>query len=118
MLLGLSAAALGYVLLVATYRLYFHPINKFPGPKLAAVTSLYGFYFNVVKGGRYLWEIEKMHKKYGAIVLSHEATSAKHLFSQVLSSELIPTRSTSRTLIFTRKYMRQNYVTKTPSSLD
>lgn len=80
MLLGLFAAALGYVLLVAIYRLYLHPISKFPGPKLAAVTSLYGFYFNVVKGGRYLWEIEKMHKKYGAIALSHEATSAKHIF--------------------------------------
>ncbi|KAJ5784893.1 uncharacterized protein N7503_010105 [Penicillium pulvis] len=68
MLLGLSAAALGYVFLVAIYRLYLHPISKLPGPKLAAVTSLYGFYFNVVKGGRYLWEIEKMHKKYGPIV--------------------------------------------------
>jgi len=65
MLLVLSAAALGYVFLGAIYRLYFHPISKIPGPKLAAVTSLYGFYFNVVKGGRYMWEIEKMHDKYG-----------------------------------------------------
>lgn len=65
MLLVLFAAVLSYVLLRAIYRLYFHPISKFPGPKLAAITSLYGFYFNVIKGGRYLWEIEKMHQRYG-----------------------------------------------------
>ncbi|CDM33000.1 Cytochrome P450 [Penicillium roqueforti FM164] len=53
---------------VVIYRLYFHPLSKFPGPKLAALTSLYEFYYNVVLGGRYLWEIERMHEKYGPIV--------------------------------------------------
>jgi hypothetical protein len=47
------------------YRLQFHPLSKFPGPKLAALTSLYEFYYNVVLGGRYLWEIERMHEQYG-----------------------------------------------------
>ncbi|KAJ5898140.1 Benzoate 4-monooxygenase cytochrome P450 [Penicillium tannophilum] len=49
----------------AIYRLYAHPLSGFPGPKLAAVTSLYEFYYDVVKSGMYLWEIERMHEKYG-----------------------------------------------------
>lgn len=54
---------------VVIYRLYFHPLSKFPGPKLAALTSLYEFYYNVVLGGRYLWEIERMHEKYGKNII-------------------------------------------------
>ena len=56
---------LSFVFGVVIYRLQFHPLSKFPGPKLAALTSLYEFYYNVVLGGRYLWEIERMHEQYG-----------------------------------------------------
>ena len=54
----------------AVYRLYFHPLSKFPGPKLAAITTLYEGYYDVVHQGRYLWEMEKMHKKYGRHISS------------------------------------------------
>ena len=54
-----------YVVCGAIYRLYFSPIAKFPGPKLAALTLWYEFYYDVIKRGRYTWEIGKMHKKYG-----------------------------------------------------
>lgn len=54
-----------YVVLGAIYRLYFHPLSKFPGPKLAAITHLYEFYFNIIKDGMFIWEIERMHQKYG-----------------------------------------------------
>jgi hypothetical protein len=47
------------------YRLYFHPLSKFPGPKLAAASTLYEFYYNVIQGGRYLFVIEELHRKYG-----------------------------------------------------
>ncbi len=30
-----------------------------------AATSLYHFYYDVIQGGVYVWEIEKMHQKYG-----------------------------------------------------
>ena len=64
--LAISAGLLFlYVFWHAVYRLYFSPIAKFPGPKLAALTLWYEFYFDVVKRGRYTWEIGKMHEKYG-----------------------------------------------------
>ncbi|KAJ5826070.1 hypothetical protein N7474_003208 [Penicillium riverlandense] len=50
------------------YRLNGHPLASFPGPKLAAATFLYEFYYDVLKGGMYLWEIERMHEIYGPIV--------------------------------------------------
>ena len=54
-----------YLAGLAVYRLYFSPIAKFPGPKLAALTLWYEFYFDVIKQGQYTWEIGRMHDKYG-----------------------------------------------------
>ena len=54
-----------YALSIITYRLVFSPIAKFPGPKLAALTTYYELYYDVVHKGKYLFEIEKMHDKYG-----------------------------------------------------
>jgi len=54
-----------YLTFTCVYRLYFHPIAGFPGPKLAAITTWYEGYFDIVKKGQYIFEIEKMHKKYG-----------------------------------------------------
>lgn len=51
------------------YRLYFHPLAKFAGPKLAAMSSLYEFYHNVIKDGLFFREIERMHDKYGKSVI-------------------------------------------------
>lgn len=54
-----------YLVVRSIYRLYFHPLSKFPGPKLAALTHLYEFYYDAIKGGKYLWEIQRMHDQYG-----------------------------------------------------
>ncbi|KAJ5312793.1 hypothetical protein N7508_003623 [Penicillium antarcticum] len=62
------ASLLGFFALRTIYNLYFHPLSKFPGPKIAAATFLYEFYYDVIKSGMYLWEIERMHKEYGPIV--------------------------------------------------
>lgn len=53
---------------VVIYRLYAHPLASFPGPRLAAATFLYEFYFDVIKGGMYIWEIERMHEQYGQCI--------------------------------------------------
>ncbi|KAH6693326.1 cytochrome P450 [Leptodontidium sp. MPI-SDFR-AT-0119] len=50
------------------WRLYFSPLAKFPGPKLAAATLLYEMYYDIVAGGQYTFKIRDMHEKYGPIV--------------------------------------------------
>ncbi|BCS03651.1 cytochrome P450 [Aspergillus luchuensis] len=64
----LGIALLTYHAFRSIYRLCFHPLRKIPGPKLAAITYGYEFYYNVIKGGKFVWEIERMHKIYGPII--------------------------------------------------
>ncbi|KND87123.1 Trichodiene oxygenase [Tolypocladium ophioglossoides CBS 100239] len=67
-IIALSAAALVYVLGRVIYLLYLSPIAHFPGPKIAAVTHWYGFYYDAICGGQYVWKVEQMHQKYGPVV--------------------------------------------------
>ncbi|RAL66217.1 hypothetical protein DID88_005889 [Monilinia fructigena] len=53
---------------LVVYRLFFSPLAKFPGSKLAAATSWYEFYFDYWLEGKYVFEIERMHKMYGPII--------------------------------------------------
>ena len=48
-----------------TYRLTFHPLSKYPGPRLAAATYWYEYYYDVTKQGSFIWQILALHKKYG-----------------------------------------------------
>jgi hypothetical protein len=57
-----------YLVSLTVYRLYFSPIAQFPGPKLAALTKWYEFYYDVVQKGQFTFQIQKMHKKYGTKV--------------------------------------------------
>lgn len=62
---GLLAALLLYCISLVVSRLYLSPIASFPGPKLAAATEWYEFYYQLVKGGQWGHAVEKMHEKYG-----------------------------------------------------
>lgn len=55
---------------VVVYRLYFHPLAKFPGPKIAAATQLYEEYYDALKGGQYMFKIAELHRKYGESIAS------------------------------------------------
>jgi hypothetical protein len=60
------SALIVYFASVAAFRLFFHPLAKFPGPKLAAVTLYYEAYYDVVCYGQYTFKIKELHQKYGA----------------------------------------------------
>ncbi|PLB35237.1 cytochrome P450 [Aspergillus candidus] len=65
----IAAIGLGTFLFArAVYRVFFHPLRKVPGPTFAAATYLYEFYYDVILGGRYIFQIEKLHQKYGPII--------------------------------------------------
>ncbi|KAL7905492.1 cytochrome P450 [Trichoderma velutinum] len=52
----------------AVWRLFFSPLSHIPGPKLAAVSYWYEFYYDVICQGRFLWKIGELHRQYGPIV--------------------------------------------------
>ncbi|KAG6038752.1 hypothetical protein E4U41_003751 [Claviceps citrina] len=57
-----------YVVTIAVQRLYLSPIAHIPGPRLAALTQYYEFYYDIILGGKYTFKILEMHKKYGSVV--------------------------------------------------
>ncbi|KAK3346444.1 cytochrome P450 family protein [Lasiosphaeria hispida] len=57
-----------YLLSLATYRLVLSPLAKFPGPRLAALSNWYEFYYDVILQGKFTAHIQQLHKKYGPIV--------------------------------------------------
>lgn len=62
MLMGVSVVYAAYL---TFFRLVLSPVAGFPGPKIAAVTGWYEFYYDFFLKGKYLYEIEKMHDRYG-----------------------------------------------------
>ena len=60
-----AAAWVLYATVVVIRRLYFSPLSNFPGPKLAAATLWYEFFWDVVNPGFMIWRIQDMHRKYG-----------------------------------------------------
>lgn len=60
-------ALTGWLSGTVIYRRFFHPLAKIPGPFLPAVTRLYAFYYNVIKGGVFYLEIERLHEVYGQL---------------------------------------------------
>jgi hypothetical protein len=66
----LVTATLWVAFLVAQviYRLFLHPLAKFPGSTLASCSYLYEFYYDVIKRGKYVHKIEEMHRRYGPII--------------------------------------------------
>ncbi|PBK81004.1 hypothetical protein ARMGADRAFT_896656, partial [Armillaria gallica] len=67
-------------------------LSKFPGPKLAAVSRLYHFYYDVVVGREILSNLAELHKVYGNLGLrlhfsEHSAYSDIYQMGMNLTTE-------------------------------
>ncbi|PWY71706.1 benzoate 4-monooxygenase cytochrome P450 [Aspergillus heteromorphus CBS 117.55] len=49
-----------------TYNISLHPLRKYPGPKLASVSSLYNTYWDCT--GRHHVQIKNLHDQYGDVI--------------------------------------------------
>lgn len=67
---SLLALQLAYTIYVLTSRIFLSPLRNIPGPKLAALTSWYEFYFDAIQQGRFVWKVRDLHSEYGLSVLS------------------------------------------------
>lgn len=66
--LTLLCILIAYIVFVVFRRLYLSLISPFPGPKLAAATYLYEFYYDIILGGQYIFKVKEMHEKYGPVI--------------------------------------------------
>ncbi|KAK1783780.1 cytochrome P450 [Copromyces sp. CBS 386.78] len=57
-----------YTIYVAIYRLYLSPLASIPGPRLAALTQWYEFYYDIILPGQFVFKTVELHKKYGPII--------------------------------------------------
>lgn len=78
---ALSIAA--YFLTLVFYRLWLHPLSRFPGPKLAAISRWYEGYWDLVHNGQYTFRIAEFHKQYGGYC--HRLTPASHSTADLLA---------------------------------
>ena len=62
-------AGLAYYASILIYRLTLHPLAGLPGPKLAGATLWYEFWFDVVKEGKYQFEIQRLHMTYESPII-------------------------------------------------
>ncbi|KAF1833619.1 cytochrome P450 [Decorospora gaudefroyi] len=62
------AAYMCYLFGLAFYRLYLHPLSKFPGPRIAALTSWYEAYYEIALKGQYSRKISELHDSYGPVI--------------------------------------------------
>ncbi|KAK0654873.1 cytochrome P450 [Cercophora newfieldiana] len=66
--LCLGAVGLLWAVVGGIRRVWFSPLSKFPGPKIAWLSLWNEFYWDVVKRGTFMWKIQEMHEQYGPIV--------------------------------------------------
>ena len=59
---------LAYGAYIVFYRLYLHPLANFPGPRLAAVSTLWRAYHQVWRDGKLIHTTKRLHKRYGPVI--------------------------------------------------
>lgn len=54
---------------LSVWRLCFHQLARFPGPRIAALTDYYATYYDLVKNGAIVQQLEVLHQRYGECIL-------------------------------------------------
>ena len=67
----LAGSVVVYYGTLVFYRLFLHPLARFPGPRLAAISRWYEAYYDVVLNGHYTLKIAELHKIYGVLTRSY-----------------------------------------------
>ncbi|KAF7852941.1 hypothetical protein EAF04_010818 [Stromatinia cepivora] len=71
-------------------RLYFHPLSKIPGPRLAAATFWYEFYYNAIRDGTYIKKFQQMHTAYNSSVIriapNHVHVNDPNFYSKIFNN--------------------------------
>lgn len=65
---NIIATALLFIVARWIYRVTLHPLAKFPGPKMAAMTSMYAMSYDLPLKTSYIKQFSKWHKQYGPII--------------------------------------------------
>ncbi len=66
LLAAIGIGCISYLAVLAFRCLWLSPLAEFPGPKLAALSTWYQFYYDVIKPGQLAFQISKLHDKYGS----------------------------------------------------
>ncbi|KAF5379295.1 hypothetical protein D9757_007640 [Collybiopsis confluens] len=77
--------------------LFRHPLNRFPGPRLAKWTSWYRAYYDLVGQGAWVRQLEILHARYGSIVRvgpNEEAAAMRSLLASYFSRRAVIRRET------------------------
>ncbi|OTB14165.1 hypothetical protein K445DRAFT_302796 [Daldinia sp. EC12] len=73
--------------ITVVHRIYINPLEKIPGPTLAATSDFYGFYHNSIKGGGYSKRFQDLHTKYDSPVVrigpNHVHVDCPEFFEEV-----------------------------------
>lgn len=63
--LSVFCISLCFILVRLIYRLLWHPLASFPGPRRAAITTWYRAYYDIILDGEWVYHLESLHEKYG-----------------------------------------------------
>ena len=66
----ISILLIGSISFGSLWRLFLSPIAHIPGPKLAALTYWYEFYYDAFLPGQYIFKVKELHKRYGKLALT------------------------------------------------